>query len=839
MLRRHSFVFLASLIMVSIQVLGCSSGSKKTTLGISGTLPATGVVGAAYSGTLTASGGKAPYTWGTPSGFPPGVTATPGAATLAFSGAPTAAGTFSGTVSVTDSKAATAPFSISIVVTTVSVSTTSLATGTVHAAYNTSLTAINGTSPYTWSETSGGALPAGLSLSAAGVISGVPTATGTSGPYVFQVTDANGITASSGNLSIMIVAQTNLHIVGPVFPDGTVGTPYAGPAITVTGGNQPYTFAITQNSGLIPGLTMDANTGALSGTPQNAGTFPISFNVTDSSVPAQVAPGNFSITINASVTSVCVPRENEAALTTATPYAFMLRGNDDDDGGIVMAGSFTPNGDGTISAAEMDINGLDIQDEEQLVVDLTASSYAFGTDGRGCLFLAFSNIATAGKKTAKNSGQQFHAFNGAHARVRKVRVAKKFKTRGEGAPVISNITFSFALGTFDGEVFHTGRIQEFDNTADGGTVAAGSMNVQDSSSFDLTTFKTNYAFGMAGWDPGDNRIALAGNFTNTAGSLSLGLADVNDGGVASGRKPGGIGNINATIDASGRGSGTYTIPNGDDAIISFDFAIYVINASDFYIMATDPSDSVPAIGGRVLETAASFTATPLNGFYLLTGSGFDPDAGANAVEIGTLQATSAGAIPTVNTYVNDAGDVTTPVNTDLTYSVDTGGRVTISGTNSPVAYLTSGGDVGENIQGFLVGTDANAGSGILVLQGTGTPAFTVADVAGQFAFGSEEDVDGLNASLAGTFTMTGTGAAGTYANILDIASEGADTVAGQAGSGTIAVNADGSGNFDSGNELSVTNGSQIFAIDGGDVDPLLYTFNAGDAPAAARKTKKK
>ena len=634
----------------------------------------------------------------------------------------------------------------------------------------------------------------------------------------------------------MIVAQTNMHIVGPVLPDATVGTPYTGPAITVTGGNQPYTFAITQNSGLIPGLTMDANTGALSGTPQNAGTFPISFNVTDSSVPAQVAPGNFSITINASVSSVCVPRSNEAALTTSTPYAFMLRGNDDNDEGIVMAGSFTPNGDGTISAAEMDINGLDIPDEEQLVVDLTASSYAFGTDGRGCLFLAFSNIATAGKKTVKNASERFHPLAGAHARVRKVRAAKKFKTRGEGAPVISNITFSFALGTFDGEVFHTGRIQEFDNTADGGTVAAGSMNVQDSSSFVLTALKPNYAFGTTGWDPADNRIALAGNFTNTAGVLSLGFTDVNDGGVATGEQPGGNGTVSATFDASGRGSGSYTVPMGDTPF-TFDFAIYMINAGDFYIMATDPSSNTPAIGGRVLQTAASFTATPLNGFYLLAASGFDSDAGLNAVEIGTLQATSAGAVPTVNTYVNDAGDITTPVNTDLTYSVDTGGRVTISGTNSPVAYLTSGGDVGENIQGFLVGTDANAGSGILVLQGTGTPAFTVADIVGQYAIGSEEDVDGLNGSLGGTFTFAGSGASGTYTNILDFATEGSDTSAGNTGSGTIAINMDGSGSFDGGKELLVTNGGQVFAIDGGDVDPEVYIFNAGSAPSAGRIKK--
>lgn len=56
-------------------------------------LPTTGTVGLNYSGTATASGGTAPYTWSVTSGsLPPGVTLNTSTGTL--SGIPTAPGTF-------------------------------------------------------------------------------------------------------------------------------------------------------------------------------------------------------------------------------------------------------------------------------------------------------------------------------------------------------------------------------------------------------------------------------------------------------------------------------------------------------------------------------------------------------------------------------------------------------------------------------------------------------------------------------------------------------------------------------------------------------------------------
>lgn len=72
----------------------------------------------------------------------------------------------------------------------ISLSPATLPGGTAATAYSQAITAVGGVAPYTFSITAG-ALPAGLTLTTAGVIAGTPTA---SGPFVFTVraTDLNG-----------------------------------------------------------------------------------------------------------------------------------------------------------------------------------------------------------------------------------------------------------------------------------------------------------------------------------------------------------------------------------------------------------------------------------------------------------------------------------------------------------------------------------------------------------------------------------------------------------------------------------------------------------------------
>jgi hypothetical protein len=86
------------------------------------------------------------------------------------------------------------------------VTTSSLANGTVGSTYSQTLQRSGGTAPYTWSIVAGlGNLPAGLSLNAnTGVISGTTSTTGTSN-FTVRVTDAPGATANKA-LSIVVNA---------------------------------------------------------------------------------------------------------------------------------------------------------------------------------------------------------------------------------------------------------------------------------------------------------------------------------------------------------------------------------------------------------------------------------------------------------------------------------------------------------------------------------------------------------------------------------------------------------------------------------------------------------
>jgi hypothetical protein len=103
--------------------------------------------------------------------------------------------------------------STSVAPASLSVSTTFLPGGKVSMTYNHAVSATGGTTPYTWSRTSG-SLPTGLTLSSTGQISGTPTVAG-SFPFTVQVSDAAAHSLSA-NLSIIIAAPApSLSITAP------------------------------------------------------------------------------------------------------------------------------------------------------------------------------------------------------------------------------------------------------------------------------------------------------------------------------------------------------------------------------------------------------------------------------------------------------------------------------------------------------------------------------------------------------------------------------------------------------------------------------------------------
>ena len=642
--------------------------------------------------------------------------------------------------------------------------------------------------------------------------------------------------------------QKTLSISGTLPSTGTVGASYTG-TLSAEGGVAPYTWMVR---GLPAGVTPTASTTAtetLMGTPTIAATSTVSVSLSDSS--GLSASQTFMVVISTTTAVVaCTARGNESVLTASAPFAFLVKGYDANGKPIAIGGSFTPNGDGTIKASSADYTGFSTG-HVQLSVNLAMSSYSFGSDNRGCLTLAVSPVQAAAMSVRKAGlAPQFKKIS-----------ARKERTEAALATPPLSITFSFVLGEKTGSGFQSGRIIEFDSTygATGGSIyiTAGKMHVQTPADFTLESFQSNYAFGVDGWDPKVNRLALAGTFINASGALSGGVADYNDLGLepsVSGELDGGTGTINATIDGStGRGTGSISVPLGENTSLAFDFCFYIVNGSDFYILSTDPptavTDSSGLLSGQALATKASFTPGSLNGFYLLAGLGFDTNAflygygGANVAEIGNFQASSAGAIIGGNIYLNDADDFGIQAISGGTYVTQTSGRTTITATGSgaPVCYLT-GPSSDENIIGFFVGTDSFAISGAGYLQTTAAPNFSATILNSSFAMSSDENVDGLNEAIDGVFTFDGVS---KYSAVIDdnafFGAEAGQQTPGQTTTGTFTVNTDGSGILSFSEGLThqgisaswaiLTNGTQIFAIDNATgTDPLLYIFTIEEQP---------
>ena len=171
-----------------------------------------GAVGVAYSQTLVASGGALPYIWSVTSGaLPAGLALSSGGV---IAGTPTAAGTSTFGITVSDAISVTAgqSFNLTISPTSLAIATPStLPSGSITGAYSQILAATGGVPPYTWSILSG-ALPPGLALSSAGVIAGTPATTGAYG-FTAQAQDSRSATASQA-FSLTVTATAALPRAG-------------------------------------------------------------------------------------------------------------------------------------------------------------------------------------------------------------------------------------------------------------------------------------------------------------------------------------------------------------------------------------------------------------------------------------------------------------------------------------------------------------------------------------------------------------------------------------------------------------------------------------------------
>lgn len=267
--------------------------------------------GQAYNFQLLSSGGIAPVLWTTSGALPTGLTLSSGGL---ISGTPTQTGIFSVPIIAKDScnpnvQSQLKTFSLTVAANSgpLAITTTSPLQGaTEGTAYSQQMAAQGGTPPYSWAITAG-TLPAGLSMSATGAITGTPTTTGVSSVTI-QVTDSILGTAS-GSFSITVSCPSLALVTTSPLPNGVQGTAYS-LQFQATGGITPYSWTLT--GGTLPtGITL-ASSGLLSGTPTANGSFSPVVQVADSCVATpQTASNTFSLTI--------APTPVPLSITTTSP----------------------------------------------------------------------------------------------------------------------------------------------------------------------------------------------------------------------------------------------------------------------------------------------------------------------------------------------------------------------------------------------------------------------------------------------------------------------------------------------------------------------------------------
>jgi hypothetical protein len=310
-----------------------------------------GYVGEPYSANLTATGGQQPYAWSLESGpLPQGLSLTPSSGAL--SGTPGAAATASLTVRVTDGGGRTSTRTLSLAVyrTPVLSGPALQLDGHVGQPFSATYSATDGKPPYAFSTP--GPLPAWLSLSGGGQLSGTPPSTGaTSGQVI--VSDANGRTASR---AFTLTAYPLPVITSLVLPEARLGEAYS-TSLQSSGGKAPVSWSLP--SGALPSGLSLSTAGRISGTPAD-GTSTFTARVTDSTGRFEERTLTLPVYIPPRVTTASLPegvvgQPYSATLTAANGRAPLLWSH----GGSLPAGlvlssttgvlSGTPTAPGTMS----------------------------------------------------------------------------------------------------------------------------------------------------------------------------------------------------------------------------------------------------------------------------------------------------------------------------------------------------------------------------------------------------------------------------------------------------------------------------------------------------------
>jgi len=278
---------------------------------------------------LTASGGVEPYNFSVTYGeVPTGMTL---AANGVLSGRPTTIGTslFAVTAEDSDNNSGFKTYSLVVQPVPITITPSQLPNALVNVPYTGNIVAIDGTPPYVYTITSG-FLPPGLIMSNVGVITGTSGNVGSS-TFTVRAQDAN---TNFGTKQYTLQVQNVAISIGPTDLITAKINAFYSVTLSAINGTAPYAFTLEVGS-LPTGLTLDAQTGIISGRPTQIGTFIFGVKVTDFNfnfaikdfelsveninmviLPSEVPDGTINITY---------PTTTFAAQGGTSPYNFTIQ----------------------------------------------------------------------------------------------------------------------------------------------------------------------------------------------------------------------------------------------------------------------------------------------------------------------------------------------------------------------------------------------------------------------------------------------------------------------------------------------------------------------------------
>jgi hypothetical protein len=366
--------------------------------------------GAGYSATLQESGGVAPFFWSITSGSLPNGFSLGSDGTI--SGTPCTGGTSNFTIQVADSATppltASAPLSINVTVSPLSIPTTSLPQAVTDTIYNQSVQAGGGIPPYTWTVASG-SLPSWATLnSSTGRITGIPGTTGTAN-FTLQVADSecSAVTLAQA-LSLSVVTDTTANdselnghyaFLFNGFDDAT-GSQVAVAGSFAADGKGNITEGTEDENGASGAALNVPLTGSYSITPNNTGaftittssgskTYAIALNSISNGVAQKARFIEFDDTTgtNGQRGSGLLRLQDTSAFSLGSvtgPYAFGFSGQDSSGNRAAIVGGFSADGAGNIASGVADGNVAGTVTNPSLTGTYTTPS---GSDGRASITL--------------------------------------------------------------------------------------------------------------------------------------------------------------------------------------------------------------------------------------------------------------------------------------------------------------------------------------------------------------------------------------------------------------------------------------------------------------------